>query len=98
MDFRLWLEKTEYCFGCGEPINEPMFMVNDDVWEDSAIPENAQVHLACLETHLQRKLTKNDFSQYANTVVNKCNSQVRRITGYQLTPQDVRLCNAMVAW
>jgi len=49
------------CDGCGEPIHISFYMIHDDLWKQSAKPQDRYLCLACVEKRLDRKLTKADF-------------------------------------
>ena len=71
-------EKERFtCEDCGNPDYE-MYMVNDDLW-DKYGNDNKTLCLSCLEKRMGRKLTKDDFTDHENALVNKHNLKVQQI-------------------
>lgn len=55
------------CFDCGQPTrpqDEPgeIYMVEDEVWQDSGAPKDAYLCIGCLEIRIGRTITLWDFT------------------------------------
>ena len=76
-DFLVQEKKRFTCEDCGNPDYE-MYMVNDDLWDEYG-NDNKTLCLSCLEKRMGRKLTKDDFTDHENALVNKHNLKVQQI-------------------
>ena len=72
-DDAYWAQAKEdlTCKDCREwnAADEPMFMVNDDIWNEYGNEED-MICPSCLEKRMGRKLKKDDMSDYADAPVN----------------------------
>jgi len=76
-DFTKSEEERFTCQDCGDP-NYNMYMVNDDIWKKYGNKYDT-LCMDCLEKRMGRNLTKDDFSQHKDALVNIYNKKVSEI-------------------
>jgi hypothetical protein len=82
-DDAYWIQAKENltCKDCGEwnAMDEPMFMVNNDIWDEYGNEED-MICPGCLEKRMRRKLKKDDISDYSDAPVNIENPYIQSLT------------------